>query len=119
MNKTRKPKDPKRVEVTLDGSSATYKLYRQLFYPTRLQILNIINERREVAINVLMDELGLKLTAINENLQVLEKLNFIQIENIPNPGHGRTRVAKSLFPPDSEELSIRLILQHLNTVKST
>lgn len=119
MIKKHTSKTAKSIDVYMDGSAATFALYRQLFFPTRLKVLGKIHELREVPINELMSELGLTLKATETTLQILEELKFISVENAANPGHGRIRVAKSLFPPNTEELSIRLILQHLNTVKST
>lgn len=90
-----------------------YKLFRQLLYPTRIDVLDLIHGQREISASEIEDLLGLKFHAVQVSLGVLTELGLISVELQTNPGHGQQRIARSLIPKGENVLNIEIILQYV------
>lgn len=105
------------TELVLDSSEPDdrYKLYRQLFYPSRLEILEMIHAYHQISAHEIEELLGLKFHAVELSLAVLEELGLISVELVPNPGHGVRRIATSLIPAKENSLNISVLLQYIGS----
>lgn len=100
--------------LTSYDSESDCRLLRQLLHPSRLDILKIVTQYREISVPDLMELTGLQNNAIQQSLSLLETLSLVKVKKQVNAGHGQKRVATSLMAADVDALKIRIELKEHN-----
>lgn len=77
----------------------------EILKPQRIKLIQFLKGKPTVPYSTLLEKLNKSPSSLNRDLEILLKLELIDIQKIPNKGHGIKKVIKPLF--FDEELEFR------------
>lgn len=76
--------------------------------PARTQLISYLRGKTKIYYSSLLKELHKSPSSLNKDLEILLKLELIDIQKETNPGHGTKKVIKPLFQDEELEFKAKV-----------